>query len=111
MLRKTIRRGGITLAVLCAMGIGLTGAAPAAAQGFGSGAIWERGVWSWLSSFFGIWESVGETPASGNNGGLSHATGQEGAGFDPFGHPTTMGTPTQPPAVKPDEGGGFDPFG
>ncbi len=112
MLRKTIRRGGITLALLCALGMGLS-ASPAAAQGFGSGTIWETGVWGWLSSFFGLGlgETPSGTPASGNNnGGLSHVFSQEGAGFDPFGHPIPLGAPPGPGSTT-NEGAGFDPFG
>ncbi len=113
MLRKTVRRGGITLALLCALGMGLS-ASPAAAQGFGSGAIWETGVWGWLSSLLGLGETPGETPASGNdNGGLSRVFSHEGAGFDPFGNPVSLGQPGSPgqPGSTTNEGAGFDPFG
>jgi hypothetical protein len=105
MLRNTIRRGGITLALLLALGLGLIGATPAAAQGFRSESVWE-GVWGWLSSLFGIAGS--DQPASGNDGGLSHIWDMEGAGFDPYGNPVQNGT--HPPPTT-DEGAGFDPYG
>lgn len=103
MLRNTIRRGGITLALLLALGLGLIGATPAAAQGFRSESTWE-GVWGWLVSLFGL---VDEQPADSNNGGLSNVWENEGAGFDPFGQPI----PQQHQGPTADEGAGFDPFG
>jgi hypothetical protein len=103
MLRNSIRRGGITLALLLALGIGLIGATPAAAKGFGADSAWE-GVWSWLTGLFGV--ATGDQPA-GNDNGLSHIWDMEGAGFDPYGQPTTS-SPTQPTT---DEGAGFDPYG
>jgi hypothetical protein len=105
MLRKTIRRGGITLALLLALGLGLAGATPAAAKGFGSNSVWE-GAWSWLAGLFGV--TTGGQPA-GNEKGISHIWDMEGAGFDPYGQPTTNG-PIQPGATT-DEGAGFDPYG
>lgn len=100
MLRNTIRRGGITLALLLALGLGLIGATPAAAQGFRSVSTWE-GIWDWVAGLFGM-----TRPAEENNGGLSHVWEYEGAGFDPFGQPIPEGSgPTT------DEGAGFDPFG
>lgn len=103
MLRNTIRRGGITLALLLALGLGLIGATPAAAQGFRSDSAWE-GVWSWLVDLFGL---TGPG-ASGNDGGLSHVWEMEGAGFDPFGNPLPQ---SGQPGPTTDEGAGFDPFG
>jgi hypothetical protein len=103
MLRNTIRRGGITLALLLALGLGLIGATPAAAQGFRSDSAWE-GVWSWLTGLFGLTGS--DQPAAGNDGGLFHVWDTEGPGFDPNGNPVTQGT-----APAPDEGPGFDPNG
>jgi hypothetical protein len=105
MLRNTIRRGGITLALLLALGLGLIGATPAAAQGFRSDSAWE-GVWSWLTGLFGLTGS--DQPAAGNDGGLFHVWDMEGAGFDPYGHPLPTGTAPNPTA---DEGAGFDPYG
>lgn len=104
MLRNTIRRGGITLALMLALGLGLIGATPAAAQGFRSDSAWE-GVWSWLTNLFGIGS---DQPAGGNDGGLSHVWDNEGAGFDPFGQPIPQGGQPQP---RTNEGAGFDPFG
>lgn len=104
MLRNTIRRGGITLALLLALGLGLVGATPAAAQGFRSDSAWE-GVWNWLTSLFGV---VGSDQPAGNDGGLSHVWDNEGAGFDPFGQPIPQSGQPQP---RTDEGAGFDPFG
>jgi hypothetical protein len=101
MLRNTIRRGGITLALLLALGLGLIGAAPAAAQGFRSDSAWE-GVWHWLTGLFGLTE--GNQPARGNEGGLSRIWDMEGPGFDPNGNPIPQGT-------GPEEGPGFDPNG
>lgn len=103
MLRNTIRRGGITLALLLALGLGLIGATPAAAQGFRSDSAWE-GVWHWLTGLFGL--TGGDQPASGTNGSLSRIWENEGAGFDPYGQPLpNSGQPTT------DEGAGFDPYG
>jgi len=103
MLRNTIRRGGITLALLLALGLGLVGATPAAAKGFRSDSAWE-GAWSWLAGLFGV--TVGDQPAGTNDGGLSHFWAFEGAGFDPYGRPLPTGT-----APTTDEGAGFDPYG
>lgn len=100
MLRNTIRRGGITLALLLALGLGLIGATPAAAQGFRSVSTWE-GIWDWIGTLFGLAQ-----PVDGNNAGISHVWDNEGAGFDPFGQPIPQGT-----APTTDEGAGFDPFG
>lgn len=105
MLRKTIRRGGITLALLLALGIGLIGATPAAAKGFGNDSAWE-GVWSWLTGLFGV--TTGDQPA-GNENGVSHLWDMEGAGFDPYGQPAANGTAD--PGATTDEGAGFDPYG
>jgi hypothetical protein len=106
MLRTTIRRGGITLALLLSLGLGLIGATPAAAQGFRSDSAWE-GVLSWLAGLFGIAGS--QQPADGDHGGLSGIWDNEGAGMDPFGQPLPSGqAPTAPTA---DEGAGMDPFG
>ena len=102
MLRNTIRRGGITLALLLALGLGLVGATPAAAQGFRSESTWE-GVWNWLAGLFGL---TGDQPASGNEGGLSRIWDMEGPGFDPNGNPIPQGS-----APTTDEGPGFDPNG
>ena len=105
MLRNTIRRGGITLALLLALGLGLIGATPAAAQGFRSDSAWE-GAWGWLTDLFGlIWD---DQPASGNHGGLSSVWENEGAGFDPYGQPLPQGGQ---PTPSTDEGAGFDPYG
>jgi hypothetical protein len=105
MLRNTIRRGGITLALLLALGLGLTGASPAAAQGFRSDSAWE-GVWGWLTGLFGLAGS--DQPASQNNEGLSHLWDNEGAGFDPYGNPLPQGHTNNPTT---NEGAGFDPYG
>lgn len=102
MLRNTIRRGGITLALLLALGLGLIGATPAAAQGFRSDSAWE-GVWGWLVSLFGLTDQAGE-----NNGGLSSVREYEGAGFDPYGQPLPQSGQANPTT---DEGAGFDPYG
>lgn len=99
MLRNTIRRGGITLALLLALGLGLIGATPAAAQGFRSVSTWDE-ILDWVAGLFGLTQ-----PAAVNKGGLSHVWEYEGAGFDPFGQPLPQGGPTT------DEGAGFDPFG
>lgn len=98
MLRNTIRRGGITLALLLALGLGLIGATPAAAQGFRSVSTWDE-ILDWVAGLFGLAQ-----PAE-NNGGISHVWEYEGAGFDPFGQPLPQGGPAT------DEGAGFDPFG
>jgi hypothetical protein len=103
MLRNTIRRGGITLALLLALGLGLIGATPAAAQGFRSDSTWE-GVWSWLTGLFGL---TGQ-PVGANKGGLSHVWENEGAGFDPYGNPLPNGAH---PGPVTNEGAGFDPYG
>ena len=99
MLRNTIRRGGISLALLLALGLGLIGATPAAAQGFRSVSTWDE-ILDWVAGLFGL-----SQPADGNNGSLSHVWENEGAGFDPFGQPLPQSGPTT------DEGAGFDPFG
>jgi hypothetical protein len=107
MLRNTIRRGGITLALLLALGLGLIGATPAAAQGFRSNSAWE-GVWSWLIDLFGL---TGSDQPTGNYGGLSHVWHvweMEGAGFDPYGNPLPTGNGPNPTT---NEGAGFDPYG
>ena len=101
MLRNTIRRGGITLALLLALGLGLIGATPAAAQGFRSDSAWE-GVWHWLTGLLGL--TGGDQPVSGNEGGFSRIWDMEGPGFDPNGNPLPQGTGTE-------EGPGFDPNG
>jgi hypothetical protein len=103
MLRNTIRRGGITLALLLALGLGLIGATPAAAQGFRSDSVWE-GVWSWFSSLFGS----DQPAAPGNDGSLSHVWDLEGPGFDPNGNPLPH---AGAPGPATDEGPGFDPNG
>ncbi|MES1242599.1 MAG: hypothetical protein ABUT39_13375 [Acidobacteriota bacterium] len=104
MLRNTIRRGGITLALLLALGLGLIGATPAAAQGFRSDSAWEA-AWHWLAGLFGLTVDQNQ-PASGNEGGLSRIWDMEGPGFDPNGAPVpsshSSGT---------EEGPGFDPNG
>jgi hypothetical protein len=100
MLRNTIRRGGITLALLLALGLGLIGAAPASAQGFRSDSTWD-GVWHWITGLLGLAGS--DQPASGNEGTLSRIWDMEGPGFDPNGTPATMSTG--------EEGPGFDPNG
>ena len=106
MLRNTIRRGGITLALLLALGLGLIGATPAAAQGFRSDSTWE-GVWHWITGLFGL---IGSDQADGGNKeGLSHVWANEGAGFDPFGQPLLP--QGSHPVVTTNEGAGFDPFG
>ncbi len=100
MLRNTIRRGGITLALLLTLGLGLIGATPAAAQGFRSVSTWE-GIWDWIGTLFGLTQ-----PVDGNGAGHSHIWDQEGPGFDPNGTPVPQGSsPTK------DEGPGFDPNG
>jgi hypothetical protein len=105
MLRNTIRRGGITLALLLALGVGLIGAAPAAAQGLRSdSAAWE-GVWSWLTGLFGV---AGSDQSAGNDSGLSGIWSMEGAGFDPYGQPVANGNQ---PGPTTNEGAGFDPYG
>lgn len=100
MLHKSFCRGGLTLALMLALA--LSGATPASAQGFGP-----RSVFDWLSNLFDFTIFADET--DGKSGGLSGIWENEGAGFDPFGHPVVHGNPTE--GETPDEGAGFDPFG
>lgn len=99
MLYKSIRRGGLILALVAALA--LTGATPASAQGFGP-----RAVFNWLSDLFDFFGPV--EARDGNSNGPSAVWEMEGAGFDPFGQPTAA---PDSAGETPDEGAGFDPFG
>lgn len=100
MLHKSIRRGGLTLALTLALA--LSGATPASAQGFGP-----RSMFDWLADLFSF-TIFADDANEENSGGLSGVWAMEGAGFDPFGQPVVNGNPN---GETPDEGAGFDPFG
>ena len=103
MLHKSIRRGGLTLALMLALA--LSGATPASAQGFGFG---PRSMFDWLADLFGF-TILAEDTNEGNSGGLSGVWEMEGAGFDPFGQPILPNGNGNGETT--DEGAGFDPFG
>ena len=97
MLHKSIRRGGLTLALILALA--LSGATPASAQGFGP-----RSMFDWLSDLFGF-TIFADDANEENSEGLSGVWAMEGPGFDPNGLPTVNGGGIV------DEGPGFDPNG
>lgn len=104
MLHKSIRRGGLTLALTLALA--LSGATPASAQGFGFG---PRSVFDWLADLFGF-TIFAEDTNEGNSGGLSGVWEMEGPGFDPNGLQILNGSGPASGATT-DEGPGFDPNG
>jgi hypothetical protein len=111
MSRNTIRRCGVLLVLVLALG--LVGATPASAAPAASVETpgWNR-VLGWLTGFFDLshWAvGAGGDKDGGTSGSLSRIWQMEGAGYDPFGLPLPTGEGTPGPST--DEGAGYDPFG